>query len=116
MGVADDIPTWAIEKALKPFLDDTPTAQWTAEAVLAEMDRPRGAIGFAALVLAYARLIAEHEEPPVDPLLVEARQIAADTGMTLWRRDEIVAGRADLGIVQPILTALRRGIERGKQP
>jgi hypothetical protein len=125
-----EIPTWAIEKALKPFLDRTPTAPWTAETVKAEMDRPHGAHGFASMVLAYAKLIAEHEEPPVDPLLVEAREMVAEdhrTGVVDLVLDGVICkhGGAHGAIlrgqfdhrreVQNYLRALRRGIEIGKQ-
>ena len=66
---------------------------------------------------AFARYIAEHEQPPVDPLLVEARRIVAET----WRRvgsksyaDRVEEGLCDDGIYVPIaLTAIRRGIEIG---
>jgi hypothetical protein len=128
-----DIPQWAIEKALKPFLDETPTAPWTPEAVLAEMDRPHGAKGFAAMVLAYAKLIDDHEPPPVDPVLVVAREmfcedhkngefsVASLTGSCIMKygaaNEEIRAGKHDYNpIVRRYLKALRRGIELGKQP
>jgi hypothetical protein len=106
-----EIPTWAIEKALKPFLDHTPTAPWTAEAVLAEMDRPHGAKGFAAMVLAYAKLIAEHEEPPVDPFELELERVADET-VDLW----CASGGGQYVCKMFALAALRRGIEIGKQP
>jgi hypothetical protein len=116
--MATDIPEWAIRRALIPFLEAHPTTNWTSERILAEMERPRGSYGFAALVLAYAKLIAEHEEAPVDPLLIEARKLVAAryTGhdkdlfaeMTLSGEDD------ETDAVQNALAALRRGVELGK--
>lgn len=75
-----------------------------------------------AIEVAFARYIEEHEEPPVDPLLIEARQIASharrkvngscDFGVA----DQILQGQwDDHQLVNAALTALRRGIELGKE-
>lgn len=70
---------------------------------------------------AFARYIAEHEEPPVDPLLVEARQIAGDAmashetfGQTYSTGSIhcVRTGNDDGSIfVRTALNALRRGTE-----
>lgn len=74
-----------------------------------------------------ARTIAKHEEPPVDPLLVEARDIVARQYQAGLRyvsfqngdgdvcARNIRSGMEDKGaFVQTVLTALRRGVELGK--
>jgi hypothetical protein len=66
-----------------------------------------------------ASLIAKHEQPPVDPLLVEAREITAkyydDHNIPNTAR-AIQAGHWDKGErVQTVLTALRRGVELAKE-
>lgn len=65
-----------------------------------------------------ASLIAQHEEPPADPLLIEAREIAAKwyteegtpTGAAASRRGDWDNAPA----VRWIVAGLRRGIELGK--
>lgn len=74
----------------------------------------------APLQTAFARYIAEHEEPPVDPLLIEARQVAVETLALHANHSPITAREIREGnwdkqpIVQAPLAALRRGIEIGK--
>lgn len=67
------------------------------------------------LQVAFARYIAEHEEPPFDPLLIEAREIAA-THRSAWA-DEFRSGKYDETSTEiPVaLTALRRGIELARK-
>ena len=55
----NDIPEWASERAQALAKDET----------LHE--------GYTRTHRAFARYIAEHEEPPVDPLLLEARELCA---------------------------------------
>jgi len=53
----------------------------------------------------FARYIAQHEDPPLDPLLAEAQKIVA----------EILGTKTDNHwAVVTVLTALRRGVEIGK--
>ena len=68
--------------------------------------------------VAFARYIAAHEEAPVDPLLLEAREIVkavlhSGTGHTRCNcAAEIDAGKWDgKGKVETALRSLRRGIE-----
>lgn len=68
---------------------------------------------------AFARYIAEHEKPPVDPLLIEARELAADSAAKLQHPSvsDIRAGRKDDDLSYGVglaLAALHRGIELGR--
>jgi hypothetical protein len=101
--MSDDIPQWAKDRA--------------CEIAKASGVTPGGARDADfAWGRAFARYIAEHEEPPVDPLLVEAREIAAKA------RPDYAEGYLSGGYdtssteIRTALLALRRGIERGKQP
>lgn len=66
----------------------------------------------------FARYIAEHEEAPVDPLLIEAREIVAKgwgEGAGAVLADECRQGLQDNDSeVRMALAGLRRGIEIGK--
>lgn len=95
--MSGDIPQWAIRRAEElrvgsEFIHDT-----------------------------FARYIAAHEEPPVDPLLIEAREIVArfyDTKEGLRHRAKLFRdGDYDNKpeCVQALM-ALRRGMELSKEP
>ncbi len=61
---------------------------------------------------AFARYISEHEQPPVDPLLIEARAILSSES---WRGIDLSGGRYDQSAeMTQVLAALRRGIEIGE--
>ena len=64
--MTDDIPQWALERAAELANKEAGDACFTAAYM-------------AGLYLgeAFARYIAQHEEPPVDPVLKDAREIAA---------------------------------------
>lgn len=68
---------------------------------------------------AFARYIAEHEEPPVDPLLIEAREMAAKVAFDKdWfvHGESIQSGqRDDHSDVQIALAALKRGMELARE-
>ena len=100
----------------------TDIPQW----VWGEIDRragdptPKTTMGWAAhcdrLRCLAAELIAEHEQPPVDPLLIEARELAASerarAAIGQFTESEYRAGLADdTPIINLTLTALKRGIE-----
>lgn len=69
----------------------------------------------SATLRTFARYIAAHEEPPVDPLLAEARKIAANQFKGSSTEVNISIGNHDHeSLVQGCLTALKRGIEIGK--
>lgn len=102
--MADEIPEWAMNKAEALVRDlRDPSIFW--------MDRHRNA---------FARYIAEHEEPPVDPVIREARQICADE---LSRRGSERAAREYLAgyydqcngpNMSIAVAALKRGMELAK--
>lgn len=99
--MADEIPQWAKERAMKLCLDlDPDNCARTVEAW-----EQNGATSFPA----FARYIMEHEEPPEDPLLIEARDFAHGRG---WQTVDHNGG--DAPMVRFALAALKRGIELGK--
>ncbi len=87
---APDIPEWAMERAFAlanaDVVPTTDLSTWTAA------------------ITAFAAYIAAHEEPPVDPLLIEAREILRHYG---YER----TGTAEEGLA---LAGIRRGIELAK--
>lgn len=94
------VPEWAIQKALKLMeYGGTPL-----RSVLAEPNEHFE-------VIAFAHYIAEHEEPPVDPLLIEARAI-------IKRCYPEVSPNYSGRRLTIAMDALRRGIElaREQQP
>jgi hypothetical protein len=112
-----DIPEWAVKRA----------NDLTSEAMKDGSWLPIGGHASAA----FARYIAEHEEPPVDPLLIEARKLFAEDhrnglialahplGSCILKsgagEDLILEGNYDhRREVSRYLAALRRGIELGK--
>lgn len=64
--MTDEIPQWAIERAAELACEVATKPIYNADKVVnLHLDQ------------AFASYIAKHEEPPVDPLLIEAREIAA---------------------------------------
>lgn len=99
------VPEWARDKARNLLIESSPiksTVTYTPSLWIVDV---------------VAALIAEHEEAPVDPLLIEAREIASDTcisvgnptGSGLCRQGEW----DNEPLVKTALVALRRGIEIG---
>ncbi len=102
-----EIPMWAKERACELANAEDHRMSPPVAAAWKVSDR-----GYPTLT-ALARYIATHEQPPIDPLLVEAREIALehDNG----RDDILVAddyrnGRRDF--TSPVLCALV-GLKRG---
>lgn len=100
-------PEWAIERAKE---------------VLSKGD-PRSIRTLASWIyLAFARYIAEHEEPPVDPCVAAGRKLVAETQHnwpeSQWHIDEAketLAGNRDYTlVVKAAIEGVRRGIEIGK--
>lgn len=87
------IPQWARDRADELCLRESSKDNWCSDA--------------------FARYIAAHEEPPVDPLLIEARKIAASQGrLTQLGVDCYLRGiRDDDEWVKAALAGLKRGIE-----
>lgn len=93
--MADDIPQWAKERACALVQAHTDSLT------------PSG------YLQAFAHYIAAHEEPPVDPLLVEAREIAA--GFNGLIGDKVRSGQMDKSDhVCIAVKAIRRGMELGR--
>lgn len=94
MIVKDEIPQWAKERA-----DD-----------LCDAEVAMGNIGSTAM-FALSRYIAQHEQPPVDPDLVKAREICARVAHDFSSIDILDAYRAgkfdDEAEVQFALSALK---------
>lgn len=106
-----DIPLWAWREVDKRVRDRHPTSTigW------AEYDD-----GMRTLA---AGLIAKYEDQPVDPLLIEAREIVAswleahpDKQTKKWTPGAFRDGTNDNDLsVQQALAAIKRGIEIGKE-
>lgn len=102
------IPEWAFERAAKLTNAIACNAAYTA---------------YTCRVLnmgqAFARYIAEHEQPPADPLLIEAREILAreyeECGMPEAAQHTREGVWNVVGRVEDILAGLRRGIELAKE-
>lgn len=92
-GVADD---WAIDRALELSGSESRTD-------------PR--------VLAFARYIAAHEKPPVDPILIKAREIVAYAHInTTAKPSRILKGAWDhTPVIKSAMDALREGIKIGRE-
>lgn len=104
----DDIPEWALREFCKRANLDYGAVMNGAVVMVATRSAVR--VG--------AALIAQHEEPPVDPLLPEARKIVADryTAQGWDNSAELVlSGKFDGHCdVTTALAALKRGVELAK--
>lgn len=89
-------PDWAIEEAIKR------SGVGATDGVTLAMIKCNPTFVWVVMTLTAARLIAQHEEPPLDPLIAEAREIA----------NSFADGDETLEIA---LEALKRGIEIGKE-
>jgi hypothetical protein len=104
--MSDEIPQWAKERAceLANAIHEYP--RFTVD----HLDRDWPSLQ------AFARYIAAHEEPPVDPLLVEARKIACGIGIDrsygrAWQT-AVASGADDQNeYILGALAGLKRGIE-----
>lgn len=86
-------------------------ADWAVERAKA-LRNAGFASGDKTLTITFARYIAEHEEPPVDPLLIEAIElvIADDVTRTDRQIEAIRERRAGHEKVNLALAALKRGL------
>lgn len=98
--MTDDIPQWAIDRARQLSTVVLREQSPTGEVLPGSFD------GRNVCATAFARYIAEHEEPPVDPLHKEACKLIED-----WYN----APRHGPNIcINFALLALKRGIEIGE--
>lgn len=102
-----DIPEWAKERV----------RQMIGREEVEDLHEPaKETIGRA-----FARYIAEHEGPPVDPLLIEAREIAAVAvegapgRFTFPPKSYREGERDDEPGVKAIIAALKRGMELARE-
>jgi len=104
-------PDWAIERALEQGYRGN---GWTANVVKAYGP----STPLIETVLSFARYIARHENAPLDPLLIEARQLVADRYNDTFGAEHKAATLAgeddDSDAIKNCLAALRRGIEIGE--
>ncbi|MXO67759.1 hypothetical protein GRI72_02790 [Altererythrobacter marinus] len=112
--MANEIEQWAAERVCQIVNEDGST--YKPECFLEE-----GALLSYSIGKAFARYIMEHEEPPVDPLLLEAREICARA----FEQDDSFSAKQfaqsvrngdvdDVGAMKATRDALRRGFELGK--
>lgn len=93
---------WARRKAIEKINAERDAGYWSWRQ---DHSRP--------VVVAFARYIAEHEEAPVDPLLIEARGIAERRGwISAISLPSLRSGEFDgADTVQALYEALKRGME-----
>lgn len=88
-----DIPDWAKERARELV---------NARCVMDTY--PTGSVApHNPAIYAFAQYIAEHEEPPVDPLLIEAQNLALE-----WYSDPYLHH-------DPLRAAIKRGMELARE-
>ena len=105
--MSDLPPDWAIEKALA--IMHCGYVEAALKGCKARPDQWLGQINVA-------RYIAEHEEAPVDPLLIEARKLAGAFARSVGHPNADAIERGDFDTVAQCgvslaLDALRRGME-----
>lgn len=94
-------PEWAIERAQELFVKEMGKSS-TGQVVV--------------MIHAFARYIASKEEAPVDPLVLEARNICVENESNFQFQQAIKGGNVDGG--QPMrvaIAALKRGMELAKE-
>lgn len=100
---------WAIEKALKPWKEsNTANSWWTLDRIKSKAVEKSG---WVLTILAFARLIEQHEEPPVDPVLKRAREISGQVmreAGVFTLAEKLFAGESDgTAILTATLKALK---------
>lgn len=93
----DDIPEWALAMASDlAFAENGPPVHYTRELV------------------AFARYIASHEQPPVDPILLRAREIVAniyaERGSPYYPKEVVAGNFDDDPSVEVVIRALKEGM------
>lgn len=108
MDRTKNAPLWVRERACALANAADPTANWQPE----QLEARQFIVGSMRALMLH---IAEHEEPPVDPLLVEAREISAEHSRVCGQFEQAAEYRAgkwdDGATMRKVLIALRRGME-----
>jgi hypothetical protein len=107
--MADEIPPWALERATS-LCNAEPQEQsvFDTPSVAIITSSPRFYPGY----IAFARYIAEHEEPPVDPVDAEIQRITERTYDLL--PGDFTRGARSV-IEQGVAEAFRRGMELARE-
>ncbi len=103
--MSEETPQWAKERACELINNEHPGWKYTPNEV-----------SISPALRAFARYIAAHEEEPVDPDLIEAREICALTTISNCNAEAYRSGEIDHAtIIQTALAAIKRGreLERG---
>lgn len=97
-----DVPDWAMRRAFEA------SGLQNSRCIVA---RNRD-MAWCKAIEAFARYIAKHEQPPIDPLLIEARKLVAARPNCREYAEGVMCGEEDEHpSVQNALIALRRGLE-----
>jgi hypothetical protein len=115
--MSDEIPQWAKERAIElAHAEGSGIYTCFYDDPFGRYQDGSGARNQALYAL--AKHIAAHEEPPVDPLLIEARKLAGDIAMERGANRDVVdhyeTAKATDPEISRVIRALRRGIELGK--
>lgn len=109
-------PDWTLEAAI-----DRSGVRWSVAPLKARLVSGQNCDNVVLALVELARTIAKHETPPVDPLLLRAREIWASEYESHFRRPDspfsagIRIGEEDTAFAMTlILRALREGIELGE--
>ena len=117
MTTAIDIPADAIliEAARRLGRQDNPSIEYLREV----WQKPVMFVGGRAFRILCDTLVELGWQPPADPLLVEAREIAAkvcDENLWTLAAEDIRAGKTSsaTAMIQAALAGIRRGMEMGR--
>ncbi len=110
MMTETEIPDWVLIEAAK-------RSNFTSSCIV----KHRSTYAYGGIFAALCDTILKHEEPPVDPLLLRAREIWASeyerhrTNGDTYLSSQIRDGKEDSAFaMKMLLRALREGIELGK--
>lgn len=114
-NVVEEIPDWAIERAIPrpPNADYSGSKPWPVGDVRSDAKEK---VPYACALMQLASYIAKYEQPPVDPMVLEARRIVECSVRWSPQTDrDLASGKNDdTPEIKIALAALRRGIEIGK--
>ncbi len=112
--MSPSVPRWAIDRAAALTAEASDGDTFNADYIYHNIGS-----GAFPIFTAFAAYIAAHEEPPIDPLLIEARRIVSCAKSGRYSPSEekaIDEGRYDnQEPIQVALTCLKRGMELAKE-